>query len=92
MSGNVVCLFSQSSCFVVGLFVVGKKKEEIQEEDYDDDNPCARCFSNVRPDSVSRIMFCLHLCKCGLRHKPSKLNFVITSSITSCMAFHMDLK
>nr|XP_058954298.1 remodeling and spacing factor 1-like [Pocillopora verrucosa] len=29
-----------------------KKKESIQEEDYDDDNPCARCFSNVRPDSI----------------------------------------
>ena len=32
---------------------VGKKKEDVVEEDYDDDNPCARCFSNVRPDSVS---------------------------------------
>ena len=34
-------------------FFVGKKKEDVVEEDYDDDNPCARCFSNVRPDSVS---------------------------------------
>ena len=35
------------------LCFVGKKKGDVVEEDYDDDNPCARCFSNVRPDSVS---------------------------------------
>ncbi|KAJ7369526.1 respiration factor rsf1 [Desmophyllum pertusum] len=29
-----------------------EKKESVPEEDYDDDNPCARCFSNVRPDSI----------------------------------------
>jgi len=31
----------------------GKKKESSEDdEDYDDDNPCARCFSNVRPESI----------------------------------------
>ena len=40
-------------CLFVLFFLVlsGKKKED--DEDYDDDNPCARCFSNVRPESVS---------------------------------------
>ena len=53
MSANIVCLFPCGSYFTVDLFLEGKKKEAISEEDYDDDNPCARCFSNVRPDSVS---------------------------------------
>ena len=31
--------------------MTGKKKEV--EEDLDDDNPCARCYSNVLPETVS---------------------------------------
>ena len=57
MSENTVSLFSWGNIFVFGFCVVGKKKEPIAEEDYDDDNPCARCFSNVRPDSVSRFIY-----------------------------------
>ena len=41
-------------CLFVYLLLSGKKKESSEDdEDYDDDNPCARCFSNVRPESVS---------------------------------------